>query len=112
MLHAFTCLQVPVGVRCLSRICGLHVRSTQLALEQLCEEKLISVRTINRKPQYQLNPSHPETARIRRLFQTDEQERVLHSHATGSANAWIICAFIDDALRMTTAAKEKSHAAQ
>lgn len=100
VLRTLCFLDKPVGLRKLARICEVHPRSAELAIQGLIDEKRVVKSYEGSAPAYILNAGHSDTSRLRKLFNSDMCE-VLKMKAEGcQPKALGLCTFMDDGLML------------
>jgi len=97
ILSAMTLLENPVGIRSLSRIADVPLRSAQLAVQGLCEEGVLNVSKTPKKPEYSLNMSNPVTNRLNVIFRADLSEVLRSRSPELHAKASALCPFLEEA---------------
>ena len=106
ILRAANTLEHPVGIRALSRIADIPLRSAQLAVRGLCEDGLLRTIQKHQKPVYSLNTSHPLHSRIHAVFQADGREVLLNRHPLLQEKATVLGPFLEEAAGLIQLGKE------
>jgi hypothetical protein len=89
-----------VGIRRLARIAGVHVRSAELAANELVNDKLVSRRRRGRRVFYTLRRTHPDAVTLAAVFEAAERAHIRADRADLDKRARRILPFIRQANRM------------
>lgn len=68
ILRVLYCAGSPMGVRAISRVASVGVRSAQVALTALVKEQCVVMQSASRYPEYTINRSHDEFPIWRAVF--------------------------------------------
>jgi hypothetical protein len=100
-----SCQPSPVGLRYLSRIARVHVRSAELALKALVREDLAVCDRTPTRTFYSLNRNCPETEVLQAVFDASTRAQVVLRSRHLAARARTLLPFIEESSRMIAHAR-------
>lgn len=100
VLRTLCFLDKPIGLRKLARICEVHPRSAELALQGLIAERRVIKSPKGSAPAYRWNAAHADALRLQKLFHADMSEVLKMKTKDYQSKALGLCKFIDDGLKL------------